>query len=194
MLHIAHVTGYLMLHFAHCHGVGIIPGQQSDHKVNEVAPRQIHAQWAVRRSAMSQGVSDFRPAGLFTHREGPGDQRPSDRKLDDKREHKLLHKYSRGTQREACIIHSSLSTWCVCFLRTHVKRGELVFIWRLLYTCQGIILLASDVCISFSACAGPDCLGWLQWVTHTHERLRDSQSPGGSLTVKVSLTKREKML
>ena len=70
MLHIAHVTGYLMLHFAHCHGVGIIPGQQSDHKVNEVAPRQIHAQWAVCRSAMSQGVSDFRPAGLFTHGEG----------------------------------------------------------------------------------------------------------------------------
>ena len=136
MLHIAHVTGYLMLHFAHCHGVGIIPGQQSDHKVNEVAPRQIHAQWAVRRSAMSQGVSDFRPAGLFTHREGPGDQRPSDRKLDDKREHKLLHKYSRGTHREACIFYTPhpLIPICPCgasvFLRS-VSGGEICVIVKL---------------------------------------------------------------
>ncbi len=131
MLHIAHVTGYLMLHIAHCHEVGIIPGQQTDHKVNEVAPRQIHAQWAVCRSAMSPKVSPiFVPLGSLHTERGLGDQRPSDRKLDDKREHKLLHKYSRGTHHEAHAssthhIHSSLSAPYVCFPKISVRRENL---------------------------------------------------------------------
>ena len=156
MLHIAHVTGYLMLHFAHCHGVGIIPGQQSDHKVNEVAPRQIHAQWAVCRSAKSQGVSDFRPAGLFTHRErGPGDQRPSDRKLDDKREHKLLHKYSRGTHREACIFYTPHPLIPICPLRRfssdQCQEGKSV----LLLFEEGLkgLFLSPQSCVFLSLCA-----------------------------------------
>ena len=36
-----------MLHFVHCQGAGIISAQQTDVKVNEVAPREVHAQWVV---------------------------------------------------------------------------------------------------------------------------------------------------
>ena len=119
-----------MLHFAHCHEEGIIAGQQSDHKVNEVAPRQIHAQWAVCPCPKVSPM--FVPLGSL-HREGPsqGLGRPSDRKLDDKKEHKLLHKYSRATHREACAltthhIQSSLSAFYVVrlFSWDSCQRGE----------------------------------------------------------------------
>ena len=68
MLHIDHVTVYLMLHFAHCHGVSIIPGHPSDHKLMKLLLAKFTPSG---QSVMAQGASDVCPAGLFTHGEGP---------------------------------------------------------------------------------------------------------------------------
>lgn len=145
-----------MLHSAHCHGVGIIPGQPSDHKVNEVAPRQIHAQWAVCN--VPRCLRSLSRWALYTQR-GPGDQRPSDRKLDDKREHKLLHKYSRGTHREACIFYTPhplipIDQPHASVFLGFVSEGKILLLLLYLKKDEGIILLTSVVCVSFSVRAG----------------------------------------
>ena len=123
----------------------------------------------------------FVPLGSL-HREGPsqGLGRPSDRKLDDKKEHKLLHKYSRATHREACAltthhIQSSLSFSIVrLFSWDSCQRGE-NFVASVYKRFVGIILLTSQSCVFLSLCS----LAWTAcaWLAGSESHhTRDSES------------------